>query len=391
MRLSRRVQALAPSATVSIATRVRELKARGVDVIGLSLGEPDFDTPEHIKEAAAKAMREGYTKYSHPQGFPRLREAIARRVAAHSGVERGAERVFVGCGAKHVLYLLWQALLDEGDEVIIPAPYWVTYPEQVKLAGGVPVIVPTTEAQGFLLMPEALERAMTERTRALVLNTPSNPTGSAYPREVLGEIVRMCEARGVLVVSDEVYGELVYGGSHASALPEAADPDAVFLVDAASKTYAMTGWRVGWGVGRKELVSAMARLQGQETTHPCLVAQMAALAALEGPQECVAVMREEFRRRRDMLVERLNAMDGVDCRLPEGAFYAFPHVASLFGRGRVRDSLSLVEYLLEEAHVGLVPGSAFGAEGYVRISYAAAYERLIEALDRIERALERLG
>ena len=390
MRLSQRVQRLAPSATVSIATKVRELEAQGVDVIGLSLGEPDFDTPDHIKEAATKAMRDGYTKYSHPQGFPKLREAVSGYVERRTGIARGSERVFVGSGAKHVLYILFEALLDEGDEVVIPAPYWVTYPEQVKLAGGVPVIVPTTEEQGFFLLPEALERAVTPRTKALILNTPSNPTGSAYPRGLMAEIVKICEKHGVLVVSDEVYGELVYEGSHASALPEAANPDSVFLVDAVSKTYAMTGWRVGWGVGAKEIISAMARLQGQETTHPCLIAQVASVAALSGPQETVAKMRGEFRKRRDMVVSRLSGMDGVFCRMPEGAFYAFPDVGKLFGRG-VEDSLSLVEYLLEEAHVGLVPGSAFGAEGFFRLSYAAAYDRLVEALDRIERALGRLG
>jgi aspartate aminotransferase len=396
-RIASRLSPVKPSITLAVTARAAELKASGVDVIGFGAGEPDFDTPDHIKEAARASLDRGVGKYTNVAGLVELRRAIARHLGDVHGVELSPAQILVSTGAKQSLFNLFMALVDPGDEVIIPSPYWVSYPDIVLLAGGRPVILPTRAEDGFAPSVTALEAAMTERTRAVVLNTPSNPTGAVYPTRVLREIGALCASRGVLVVSDDIYRSLVYGDATYSSIVRAAPEVAPYavLVDGVSKTYAMTGWRIGFCAGPPSLIDAMATIQGQSTTNPAHVAQVAALAALTGPQECVEAMRAKFDERRIEMVRRLRAMPDVAIDPPLGAFYCFPDVSAYVGRTtpggvQLADDVALCNYLVEEGRVAVVPGSGFGAPGFVRLSYACSMDSIRTGLDRMAESLAAL-
>jgi len=398
LKLSARLGKIKPSLTLAVTAKAAALVRAGVDVIGYGAGEPDFDTPSHIKEAAKRALDAGATKYTDVGGTPELRRAVAAWLnAAHGGLGLSEANILVSCGAKHSLYNLFQALLDEGDEVIIAAPYWVSYPEQVVMAGGTPVIVETRPEDGFLFSGAQLDAACTPRTRALVLVSPSNPTGAVASRRHLTEIAEVCVQRNLLCISDDIYRSLVYGGAEYAQIATLSPPmrERTLLIDGVSKTYAMTGWRIGFCAAPGELIRGMATMQGQSTSNPAAVSQAAALAALTGPQDCVESMRREFDRRRVVMVERLRAMPGVACVEPRGAFYAFPDLRRCLGRrppggGIVDDDLALAEYLLERARVAIVPGSGFGAPGFARLSYATSLEKIETGLARMHSALAEL-
>jgi aspartate aminotransferase len=383
---------LEPSATLAMAARASAMAAAGVDVIDLSVGEPDFPTPEHICRAAEAAIRSGKTKYTPAAGIPALRQAVADDYARRSGLVTKPAQVVVSNGAKHSLHNVFTALLDEGDEVVVPTPYWVSYAELVKLAGGRPVLLETRIEDDFKLRPEALRAAVTPRTRMLLLCSPSNPTGVVYDPAELAALADVAIEADLSVVADEIYDQLVFDGRKSPSFPTLRPglAERTVVVAGVSKTYSMTGWRIGWTICPEPLAKAIANLQSQETSNPCSVSQHAAVAALTGPQECVAEMRAAFQRRRDLVAGRLKAMPGV--RLPDigGAFYAFFDIRSALERSRARGlgtSLAWCEALLEQEHVALVAGSAFGAEGHVRMSFAAAEEKLTAGLDRIAKFL----
>jgi aspartate aminotransferase len=380
-----------PSLTLAVSAKANKLKAQGVDVIAFGVGEPDFDTPEHIKDAAVAAMKKGCGKYTAVSGTPELRAAVAADLNAVHGTKHTAENVIVSVGAKHSLFNLFMAMLDDGDEVIVPAPCWVSYPEIVAMAGGKPVLVETSPDDGYQIHYESLERAVTPKTRAILLNSPCNPTGAVYGKEALEAVARVLrEHPEVYAVTDDIYRKLVYGVEWLS-LPRLA-PDVaerVILVDGVSKSYAMTGWRIGFTAGPKELVKAMDTLQGQSTTNPTAVAQAAALAALTGPQDSVVAMHAEFDKRRRAMVEGLRAIPKVKLHEPRGAFYCFPDLSAYVG-GKVKDDLGLAEWILEKGRVAVVPGSGFFAPGFVRLSYATSMALVNEGVKRIGEALAQL-
>lgn len=396
MHLSTRIASVAPSATLAVDALVRQARLAGVDVVGFGTGEPDFDTPEHIKEAARAALRDGRTKYTPSGGTPELRQAICADLARR-GLSYTPEEVIAAAGAKQALYNVFQVLLDPGDEVLIPAPYWVSYVEMVRLAGGVPVIVPSAEEAGFVPSLEALRERVSPRTRAVLVNSPANPTGALWPVELLRAVGELAVEQGLVIVSDEIYDRLLYDDARPVSVAVLAPEfrERTVVVNGVSKTYAMTGWRLGYAAGPAVLIRAMETLQSHSTSNPNTLAQAAAVAALTGPQEPVEAMRAEFAARRRLMVEGLNRLPGVACRPPAGAFYAFPNVSALFGRGvgerRLASSTDLAEFLLEKARVAVVPGIAFGAEGYLRLSYATSRERIAEGLRRIRAALAELS
>jgi len=392
--LARRIRDMEASPTLAVDAKAKALKAAGEPVIGFGAGEPDFPTPENIVAAAQRAAADPAShRYSPAAGQPALREAVASATAASSGMEVAANQVVIANGGKHALYNIFLTLLDPGDEVIVPAPYWVSYPEQIKLADGVPVAVSTTKETGFRASVDQLEAARTERTKALVFVSPSNPTGAVYPPEEVAAVGAWAAEHGIWVITDEIYERLVYGDAVFTSLPKVA-PEAAsrtIITSGVAKSYAMTGWRVGWAVAPVELAGGMAKLQSQATSNVCNVAQAAALEALTGPQDAVEEMRRAFDRRRRIAVDALSAIPGVSVVEPEGAFYVFPSFERLLGGEvagrRVDDTLQLAEVLLEEAKVALVPGEAFGAPGYARLSYALGDDDLIEGIDRIARLL----
>ncbi|MFM8414603.1 MAG: pyridoxal phosphate-dependent aminotransferase [Planctomycetota bacterium] len=388
LKLARRMAALEPSATLAMAARAGAMKAAGVDVIDLSVGEPDFPTPEHICRAAEEAIRAGFTKYTPAAGIPALRKAVADDYTRRSGLAVTPAQVVVANGAKHALHNVFTALLDEGDEVVVPTPYWVSYAELVKLAGARPVLVETKIEDDFKLRPEALRAALTPRTRMLLVCSPSNPTGVVYQPEELAALADVALEAELAVVADEIYDQLVFDGRRSPSFPTLRPglEDRTIVVAGVSKTYSMTGWRIGWTIAPEPLSKAIGNLQSQETSNPSSVSQHAAVAALTGPQECVVAMRDAFQRRRDLVAARLKALPGV--RLPDigGAFYAFFDIRRALEQGRavgIATSLQWCEALLERQQVALVAGSAFGAEGHVRMSFAAGEETLSRGLDRI--------
>ena len=394
-RVSRRVGAIEESATLAVDAKAKALRAAGEDVIGFGAGEPDFPTPEHIAAAAAAACADPRNhRYTPAGGLPELREAIAAKTARESGMEVKAAQVLVTNGAKHAVYNTFASLLDPGDEVLVPAPYWVTYPEAIRLAGGVPVPVPTDEGTGFRASVEALEAARTERTKVLLFVSPSNPTGAVYPRAEVEDVGRWAAEQGLWVVTDEIYENLVYGGARFSSMPGLVPElvERVVVINGVAKTFAMTGWRVGWMVGPADVIEAATNLQSHATSNVANVSQRAALAALTGDLGCVAAMREAFDRRRRRMHALLSDMPGVTCTEPQGAFYAFPNLQGVLGRvmgeRKPADTLELAEIVLEEAKVAIVPGEAFGAPGYARLSYALGDDQLEEGLGRIARLLQ---
>ncbi|MGB9711105.1 MAG: pyridoxal phosphate-dependent aminotransferase [Thermodesulfovibrio sp.] len=390
--LAERTKKIKPSATLAVDSRAKELKAKGMDVINFGVGEPDFDTPEHIKEAAIKAIKDGFTKYTPVGGIDELKEAIIEKLERDNGLKYEKANILVSCGAKHSLYNIAQALFGPGDEVIIPAPYWVSYPDQVLLNDAKPVIVETTEDNDFMLSVEILKENITSRTKAIILNSPSNPTGFIYTKKALEEIAEIALKHNLYIISDEIYEKLIYdGGKHISIASLSEEvKNKTIVVNGLSKSHAMTGWRIGYAAGPEEIIKTMTKIQSQSTSNPTSIAQKAAVAALRGPQNCVAEMRQEFEKRRDHLVKELNSIPGISCKMPKGAFYAFPNIEKILGKNGINSSMDLSIYLLEKALVAVVPGSAFGAEGYIRISYATSMENLSKGINRIRKALEEL-
>ena len=392
MKLAQRLDAVKPSPTLAVTAKANEMKAKGVDVVGFGAGEPDFDTPALVKDAAKKALDQGFTKYTPTAGILPLREAIAARIGREHKVTYTPAQVLVSCGGKHALYNLFQALLEAGDEVVIFTPYWVSYADMVRVAGGVPVLVETPMDTGFDPSPEQIKKAFTSRTRAVIVNSPSNPTGAMLSRRTLETVISSARGRDVLIVSDDIYDHLVYRGKFENVLD--LDPSLqgqVAIVNGASKTYAMTGWRIGWTAGPQPLIAAMQKLQDNSTSNANSIAQKAALAALTTPALDAEVekMRRTFDERREHIVRRLNAIPGVRCFDPSGAFYAFPNVSALLARKApgatepLGTDLRLVDLLLEKHLVAAVPGSAFGAPGYVRCSFATSMEQIDKGCDRI--------
>ncbi|ABO67459.1 MULTISPECIES: pyridoxal phosphate-dependent aminotransferase [Geobacillus] len=390
MKLAKRVASLTPSATLAITAKAKELKAAGHDVIGLGAGEPDFNTPQHILDAAIKAMNEGHTKYTPSGGLPALKEEIIKKFARDQGLDYEPAEVIVCVGAKHALYTLFQVLLDEGDEVIIPTPYWVSYPEQVKLAGGVPVYVEGLEQNHFKITPEQLKQAITPRTKAVIINSPSNPTGMIYTAEELKALGEVCLAHGVLIVSDEIYEKLTYGGAkHVSIAELSPELKAqTVIINGVSKSHSMTGWRIGYAAGPKDIIKAMTDLASHSTSNPTSIAQYAAIAAYSGPQEPVEQMRQAFEQRLNIIYDKLVQIPGFTCVKPQGAFYLFPNAREAAAMAGCRTVDEFVAALLEEAKVALVPGSGFGAPDNVRLSYATSLDALETAVERIHRFME---
>ncbi|ADI26355.1 MULTISPECIES: pyridoxal phosphate-dependent aminotransferase [unclassified Geobacillus] len=390
MKLAKRVASLTPSATLAITAKAKELKAAGYDVIGLGAGEPDFNTPQHIIAAAIKAMNEGHTKYTPSGGLPALKEEIIKKFARDQGLSYEPAEIIVCVGAKHALYTLFQVLLDEGDEVIIPTPYWVSYPEQVKLAGGVPVYVEGLEENDFKMTPDQLKQAITPKTKAVIINSPSNPTGMIYTAEELKALGEVCLAHGVLIVSDEIYEKLIYGGAKHVSIAELSPElkEQTIIINGVSKSHSMTGWRIGYAAGPKDIIQAMTDLASHSTSNPTSIAQYAAIAAYSGPQEPVEQMRQAFEKRLDIIYDKLVQIPGFTCIKPQGAFYLFPNARKAADMAGCRTVDEFVAVLLEEAKVALVPGSGFGAPDYVRLSYATSLEALETAIERIRRFME---
>lgn len=393
--LSARLNRLAPSATLAMSQRSNELKASGVDVVNLSVGEPDFNTPDHIKEAAKKAIDENYSRYSPVPGYPVLREAIVEKLKRENNLEYKSSQIICSNGAKQSVCNVVMSLVGEGDEVIVPAPYWVSYTQMVKLADGVPVTVATGLEQNFKMSPEQLEKAITPQTRALILCSPSNPTGSIYSYEeleALAEVLKKHER--VMVISDEIYEHINYTGKHASMAQVPGMKERTVIINGVSKAYAMTGWRIGFAAGEEWVIKACNKLQGQYTSGPCSVSQMAAAAAFAGPQECVETMRRAFERRKNLIVSLAREIPGLEVNDPEGAFYLFPKCSSYFGKKDgdtvIKDSNDMALYLLDKGHIATVSGDAFGAPGYFRMSYATDEDSIRKAMKRIAEALAKL-
>lgn len=393
--LSDRLTSLSPSATLAMSQKSNELKAQGIDVINLSVGEPDFNTPDNIKEAAKKAIDDNFSRYSPVPGYPGLRTAIANKLKNENQLDYTIAEISCANGAKQSVCNVILVLVNPGDEVIVPAPYWVSYPEMVKLAEGTPVIVSAGIEQDFKITPEQLEAAITPKTKALILCSPSNPTGSVYSKDELEALAKVLEKHPqVVVIADEIYEHINYIGKHQSIAQFPAMKDRTVIVNGVSKAYAMTGWRIGFIAGPKWIVSAVNDLQGQYTSGPCSVSQKAAEEAYNGPQEAVAEMREAFQRRRNLIVELAKEVPGFEVNVPEGAFYLFPKCDSYFGKSNgertIADSDDLALYLLEEGHVACVGGSSFGAPDCIRMSYATSDENIVKAISRIKEALAKL-
>ena len=388
-----------PSPTIAVTSKAAALKAEGRDVIGLGAGEPDFDTPEHIREAAKRAIDAGKTRYTAVDGIPELKAAICAKFLKENGLTYTPAQVSVGTGGKQILYNALMATCNPGDEVIIPAPYWVSYPDMVRLAGGTPVIVPCGENRGFLLGADDLRAAITPRTKWLILNSPSNPTGAAYPAEALRALAEvLLDHPHVMVMTDDMYEHIRYGDVPFATIA-AVEPglaDRTLTVNGVSKAYAMTGWRIGYAGGPATLIKAMGTIQGQSTTNPSSVSQAAAVAALDGPIDFLAERNAVFQDRRDLCLRELNSIPGLGCRTPDGAFYLFPSCAGVIGRTRpdgrvIQTDTDFATYLIEEAGVAVVPGAAFGLSPFFRISFATSTENLQAACDRIRAACGKLG
>jgi len=386
--LSARVQRMKPSATIAVSMKAAELKAQGINVIGLGAGEPDFDTPDHIKQAAIEAIQAGDTKYTAVDGTAALKRAIAGKLKRDHGLDYEANEIIVSSGAKQSIFNLLQALINPGDEVIIPAPFWVSYPDMAGIVDGKPVIIQAGQDQSFKISATQLKAALTENSRLLVLNAPSNPTGKAYTEQelaALGDVI--AEHPRLMVVSDEIYEYIYWGQTPLKSLLQVR-PDLkskVVLVNGVSKAYAMTGWRIGYAAGPAQLIAGMRKVQGQSTSNPCSISQAASVAAINGDQSCIRTMRTAFKQRHDYVVEALNRLPGVNCLSGDGAFYAFPGFQQVIDRlDGVDNDVVLAERILEQAKVALVPGSAFGMPGHLRLSYATSMEILKEAMGRLE-------
>lgn len=389
--LSERIKEIGPSPTLAISAKAKRMKREGIDVVSFGAGEPDFDTPLHIKESAIKSINNGFTKYTPTTGIPELKEAICEKFKKDNGIEYTTDEVIVSCGAKHILYNIFQVICNQGDSVIIPSPYWVSYPEMVRLAGGEPVFLNTKEEDNFIPDPKDIEKEITPRTKVVIINSPNNPTGSVYPRDVLESISEIVVRKGILLISDEVYEKLIYDGErHFS--PASFSPQIkahTITVNAVSKTYAMTGWRIGYAGGPKDIISAMGRLQDHSTSNPTSFAQVASVTALRGPQDCVEEMVNVFTKRRDFAIGRLKEIRGITFSVPRGAFYIMINISKFLG-GRFKNATELASSLLDEAHVAIVPCCGFGAPEYLRMSFAISEDEIDKGLSRIKGFLERI-
>lgn len=382
MKLAARVSQVTPSLTLAIAAKAKALKAEGIDVCSFSAGEPDFDTPAHIKAAAAKALDEGKTKYGPAAGEPKLREAIARKLKTDNGLDYKAENVIVTNGGKHSLYNLVVALIDPGDEVIIPAPYWLSYPEMVTLVGGVSKIVPTDASTGYKITPEQLRQAITPKTKLFILNSPSNPTGMVYTPAEIEALAEVIVDADIFVVSDEIYEKILYDGAEHLSIGSLGKEifDRTLISNGFAKAYSMTGWRIGYLAGPVEIIKAASSIQGHSTSNVCTFAQYGAIAALEGSQDCVEEMRQAFAKRRQVMLDKINAIPGLSCPKPDGAFYLFPDISKTGLK-----SLEFCDALLEEHQVAVIPGIAFGADDNIRLSYATDLATIEKGLDRLDK------
>jgi aspartate aminotransferase len=396
MSLADRVGRVKPSPTLAVDAKAKAMKAEGIDVVGFGAGEPDFETPDFIKEAAIQAIKDGYTRYMPVPGTPELKDAIIQKLKKDNGISYEQSEIVVSTGAKHSLYNIAQSLFGPGDEVIIPAPYWVSYPDQVLLNDAKPVIVDTKQEEGFLLTPDALRAAITPKTNALILNSPSNPTGMGYSRDQLKAIADIAVEKGIYVVSDEIYEKVVYDGfKHVSIASLGDDIKALTLtVNGLSKSHAMTGWRMGYAAGPKDVISAMSKVQSQSTSNMCSIVMKASVTALTGPQDFIGDMVAEFDKRRLYILDRLSKIEGVTCPKPVGAFYVFPNVSAYYGKSfkgkKISGSTDLCGYLLDEAKVAAVSGDAFGADDNIRLSYATSMDVIVKGMDRIDEALSNL-
>jgi len=397
MKLAKRVSQVSPSPTLSITADAKAMAARGLDMVDFASGEPDFDTPAPVKEAGIAAIRNGFTKYTATGGIEELKQAVVDKLRRDQQLTYEKSQILISCGAKHTLYNIAQALFEAGDEVIIPSPYWVSYPDQVVLNDATPILVTTTEESGFQLNQKLLEQHVTPRTKAVIVNSPGNPTGAVYARRTLESVAAVALRHGFLIISDEIYEKIIYDDAeHISIASLGPDVQAqTIVVNGVSKAYSMTGWRIGYAAGPKALIAAMGTVQSQSTSNPNSIAQKAAVTALEGDDAFITAMVAEFDKRRRFMVERLNKIPGIHCATPAGAFYAFPHVAGLIGRGSpdgpISSSSKLASYLLKEAKVATVPGEAFGAPDYLRFSYATSMQKIADGLERIEAAVLRLS
>ena len=397
--IAERMSLIKPSPTMAVTKMAAEMKAAGKDIIGLGAGEPDFDTPDHIKNAAIEAIKNGETKYTAVDGTPALKKAIAKKFYKDNSIEYNIDEIIVSVGGKQVLYNALMSSLNPGDEVIIPSPFWVSYPDMVSLAGGVPIIVEGKEKNNFKIQPEDIRDKISTKTKWIIINSPSNPTGSSYSKEELRDIGNLLlEYENIFVMSDDIYEKIIYDDfkffSLAEVVPEL--KDRILTVNGVSKAYAMTGWRIGYAGGPKHLITAMSKLQSQSTSNPSSISQAAALAALEGPEEFLLERNERFKNRRDMVVSMLNECNGLSCIKPSGAFYVYPSCSGIIGKSSkegklIENSIDFSSYLLESVGVAVVPGSAFGADPFFRISYATSDSILEEACNRIKKACEQLS
>jgi len=396
MAISERARRVSPSPTLAVTAKAKQMKAEGIDVLSFAAGEPDFDTPQNVKDAAIEALQAGFTKYTPSSGTPELKEAICAKLKRDNGLEYAPSQIIVSIGAKHSIFNTVLALCDPGDEVIIPAPYWVTYPEQAKLADGVPVHVLTDESTGFKMTIDALRKAVTPKTKILILNSPSNPTGAVYSRGDLQKIAELAVEKGFYIISDEIYEKMVYEGNEHVSVASFGDEikKLTITINGLSKSHSMTGWRLGYAAGEQEIISGMSRIQDQSTSNPVSFVQKGAVEALNGPQDCVAMMAKEFNERRKVIVSGLCAIPGVNCPNPGGAFYVFPNVGKLYGKSfnghTIDGSDTFAAYLLDVAKVAVIPGSGFGADHNIRLSYATSMDNIQKGIQRIGEAVSKL-
>ncbi|HHU63548.1 MAG TPA: pyridoxal phosphate-dependent aminotransferase [Clostridiales bacterium] len=396
MVLSKKAQAISGSITLAITAKEKAMKAEGIDVIGFGAGEPDFDTPLHVKQEAIRAINQDYTRYTPVSGILPLRKAICDKLKRDNSLEYNPSEIVVSNGAKHSLFNIFQAILNPGDEVLIPSPYWVSYPELVKLADGVPVFVNTKEDNLFKVRVRDLERAVTPKTKALILNSPSNPNGCVYKKEELMDIADFAVKNDIFVISDEIYEKLIYDGKEHISIAALNDKikDRTIVVNGVSKAYAMTGWRIGYTASNQEIASVMNNIQSHATSNPNSIAQYASIAALNGPQDCLYEMVKEFQKRRDYMVKKINSIEGLSCRKPMGAFYVMVNISKTFNRRiddyTINSSIDFAEALLSKSKVAVVPGISFGDDNFIRLSYATSMEKIKEGLNRIEQFIKNL-
>jgi aspartate aminotransferase len=396
MKLAARIALIKPSPTLTIQAKANALKAAGRDIIGFGAGEPDFDTPQNIKQAAVRALDAGFTKYTPVGGIDELKDAVIAKLKRDNGLTYKRSEIVISCGAKHAIFNVVQVMFEEGDEILIPSPYWVSYTDIVYLSGAKPVVITTNAGDGFKLQPSQLEAAITPRTRAIIISYPSNPAGVCYSLPELEALAEVIVRKGIRVISDDIYEKILYDGQPFYTLASLGDKlkEISIVINGVSKTYAMTGWRIGYAAGNEEIIAAMTKYQSQNTSNPTSIAQKAAVEALNGDQESVAMMLREFQKRRDVIVARLNAVPGVTCLNPQGAFYVFPNVSAYYGRSfggkTIANSAEMATYLLDESNVALVPGADFGHDDHIRLSYATSMEQIEKGVERIREALLRL-